>query len=277
MINEIKQEVNKVIDSGKFILGEQGRLFEEEVCKFLKCRYAIGVNSGTDALVLALTALGIGRGDEVITSPFTFVATAEAIVRVGATPVFVDVNEDKLIDWNKIGNAITPKTKAILPVNLFGKIVDLAMREFGLPVIEDSAQAFGVKTFRLGEMECFSFHPSKILGGLGDGGMIITDNFELATKLRMLRNHGSSLTEKYNNVLIGFNSRLDEIQAAALRVKLRYFREIESKFKMLEGRYYPRPLHLQPCFEYLGYKDGDFPMAEKFALEIKNYGKQNLA
>lgn len=273
ILEEIKQEVSKVIDSGKFILGEQVSLFEREVCEYLKVKHAIGVNSGTDALSLSLMALDIKSGDEVITTPFTFVATAEVIARLGAKPVFVDVDDNKLIDIDKIEQVITPKTKAILPVNLFGKIVDSRIRNFGIPIIEDSAQAFGVKKYLIKELECFSFYPTKVLAGIGDGGMVITNSDELDLKLRMLRNHGSDLNEKYNHVLLGMNSRLDEIQAAALRVKLKYFDEYKSEFKIQEGRFYPRPLHLQPCMEYLGYKKGSFPRAEKFADEISHYNK----
>jgi len=270
MINEIK----KVIKSGMFVNGEQVRLLEEEVSKLHKVKYSIGVSSGTDALYLSLRALGIGVGDEVITTPFTFIATAEVITRVGAKPVFIDVDETKNIDVFKIEEAITQRTKAIIPVHLFGKLCNMAVilslaKKYNLKVIEDACQAFG--TSGVGQATaCFSFYPTKILGAYGDAGMIITNNKKLSEKLRRLRNHGSSEKEKYKHVELGVNARMDEIQAVILRKKLKTF---NKNFKFREGVYYPLPLHLQPAFKFLNYKNGDYPMAEKFANEIKNYKK----
>ncbi len=220
----------RVLDSQRFVLGEEGKSFEEEAAKFLGVRHAIGVASGTDALILALAALGIGKGDEVITTPFTFFATASSILRVGAKPVFCDIEEDSMnMDPEKIKAKITRHTRAILPVHIFGepcrmdKIAAVA-RKNGLLVAEDAAQSFGAtlgdrQTGSFGEAGCFSFYPTKNLGGVGDGGMISTNSQELADKLRLLRDHGSR--KKYLHEVVGWNSRLDEMQAVVLRVKLR--------------------------------------------------------
>lgn len=221
-LREIKSSINRVLKSGQFIGGEEVEKFEKEVTNYCKVKYAVGVNSGTDALYLSLKALGIGQGDEVITTPFTFIATAEVIARCGAKPVFVDIGDDLNIDASLIQKAITKRTKAILPVHLFGKQADMKMimkiaKKYKLKVIEDSAQAFGVPLS--GDIACLSFYPTKILGACGDGGMVITNNKKLADKVRILRNHGSSPKEKYLNVVLGVNSRLDAIQAAILRVK----------------------------------------------------------
>jgi dTDP-4-amino-4,6-dideoxygalactose transaminase len=229
--DEVNSAISQVITESNFILGRHLNLLEEEVAKYFGVKSAVGVASGTDALVLSLAALGIGRQDEVITTPFTFIATAEAIVRVGAKPVFCDIDYKTYnIDTNKIEQKITPKTKAIIPVHLYGmpcemgKIMSIA-KEHGLKVIEDCAQSFGSeyqgkKTGAIGDCGCLSFFPSKTLGCFGDGGMVVTDNTELAGRLKLLRNHGS--TNKYYYTTHGFNSRLDTLQAAVLRVKLKY-------------------------------------------------------
>jgi len=220
----------EVFDDCLFVMGKQIDLFEEAICKYLKVRYAVGVASGTDALVLALCALGIEKGDEVITTPFTFIATAEAISRVGAKPVFCDIGEDYNIDTAKIEEKITPKTKAILPVHLYGlpcdmdKLIAIASG-YNLKVIEDCAQSFGAeykgkKVGSIGHCGALSFFPAKNLGCCGDGGMVVTNSEDIAKKLRMLRNHGSS--DKYCYSIHGFNSRLDTLQAAILNVKLEY-------------------------------------------------------
>lgn len=220
-----------VLKSGQFIMGPNVEAFEQEVAAYLGVKHAIGVNSGTDALVISLRALGIGPGDEVITTPFTFFATAEAISMVGATPVFVDIDPRTFnIDANLIESAITPRTKAILPVHLYGQAADMdpimgVARRYNLKVVEDVAQAFGGeykgrKLGTLGDAGAFSFFPSKNLGGFGDGGLIATNDDEVADQARMLRVHGSR--RKYYNEMLGYNSRLDELQAALLRVKLRY-------------------------------------------------------
>ena len=224
---EVMRAVEAVFESQYFILGPQVAAFEEEIARYVGARQAIGCASGTDALLLSLVALGVGPGDEVITTPFTFFATAGSIARLGARPVFVDIEEDTFnIDPEKIPPAITRKTKAIIPVHLFGQCADMdrineAARD--IPVIEDAAQALsaeykGKKAGALATMACFSFFPSKNLGGAGDGGMITTDDDELAEKLRTLRVHGAH--QKYYHDLVGINSRLDALQAAVLRVKL---------------------------------------------------------
>ena len=227
--DEIQVAVTRVLRSGRFILGPEVKAFENEVAEYLGVKHAIGVNSGTDALVLALRALGVGPGDEVITTPFTFFATAEAISLIGATPVFVDIDPKTYnINPELIPEAITPRTKAILPVHLYGHAADMdpileIAREHGLKVLEDTAQAFGgeykrKKVGALGDAGAFSFFPTKNLGGVGDGGLIATDDDRVAELARMLRAHGAK--RKYHNEMIGYNSRLDELQAAVLRVKL---------------------------------------------------------
>jgi len=219
----------RVMRSGQFILGPEEKAFEQECAAYLGVKHAIGLNSGTDALYIALRALGIGPGDEVITTPFTFFATAEAISHVGATPVFVDIEEHSFnINPDLIEAAITPRTKAIIPVHLFGRPCDMdriqaIASKHGLKVVEDCAQSFGAtwkgrKTGSMGAFGCYSFFPTKNLSAFGDGGMMTTDDDDLAATARMLRVHGSR--KKYFNEVVGYNSRLDELQAAMLRVKL---------------------------------------------------------
>lgn len=231
---ELQVAIQGVLRTGKFIMGPNVKAFEEEVARYLGVKHAIGLNSGTDALVIALRALGVGPGDEVITTPFTFFATAEAISHVGANPVFVDVDPVTFnIEPARIEPAITPRTKAIVPVHLFGHPCDMdpileVARRYGLKVIEDVAQAFGAeykgkKTGTLGDAGAFSFFPSKNLGAYGDGGLLATNDDNVAEMTRMLRAHGSK--EKYYNQMVGYNSRLDELQAAILRVKLKYVDE----------------------------------------------------
>jgi dTDP-4-amino-4,6-dideoxygalactose transaminase len=232
--DQIMSAVTRVLESQHFILGPEVSAFEQEAANYLGCKYAVGCASGSDALMLALMALGIGRGDEVITVPFTFVATAGSIARLGATPVFVDIDGDTYnIDPATLEAAITVRTKAIMPVHLFGlssemdRILEVARRH-GLPVIEDAAQAIGAeykgkKVGNFGVISCFSFFPSKNLGGAGDGGLITTDDAQLAQRLKLLRAHGSR--SKYEYEILGVNSRLDAIQAAILRIKLTYLDE----------------------------------------------------
>ena len=227
---EARAGVLRVLDSQKFVLGEEGKGLEAEAAKFLGVRHAIGVASGTDALILSLAALGIGKGDEVITTPFTFFATASSILRFGAKPVFCDIEEGSMnLDPEKIQAKLTRRTRAILPVHIFGEScrmdsISAIARKNGLLVVEDAAQSFGAtlggrQTGSFGEAGCFSFYPTKNLGGAGDGGMISTNSQELADKLRLLRDHGSR--KKYVHEVVGWNSRLDEMQAVVLRVKLR--------------------------------------------------------
>lgn len=232
--NSIKQEIDeatqRVIAGGQFILGPEVTAFESEIAAFLGTKYALGVASGTDALQLALLACGIKPGDEVITTPFTFIATAEAITQCGATPVFADVEPKTYnIAPTHIEPKITEKTKAILPVHLYGQPADMASilefaSKYNLRVIEDCAQALGAeykgkKVGSLGDAGCLSFFPSKVLGAYGDGGMVITNNPETIEEVNVLRNHGCK--QKYYHFTPGFNSRLDSLQAAILSVKLK--------------------------------------------------------
>lgn len=327
--SEIKDEVLSVltgiIESSQYVLGPRVLEFEKSVAAYHGIPEAIGVASGTDALHLALEAAGIGEGDEVITSPFTFFATAEAILYTGATPVFADIEEDTMnIDPAMVEAKITDRTKAILPVHIFGhaadmpKIMDIASRHH-LRVIEDCAQSFGAsiagkKTGSFGDAGCFSFYPSKNLGAFGDGGMVLLRDSTLGETIRKLRNHGSQ--GAYRHESVGFNSRLDEIQAGILLVKLKRIddynrrrRENASRYSQLlsdrivkpveregyshvyhqytirsSGRdnlqkqlkdkdvssvvYYPVPLHLQEAISFLGYRKGDFPVAENAASMV---------
>jgi dTDP-4-amino-4,6-dideoxygalactose transaminase len=228
---EVRAAVDKVMDSQVFIMGPEVQMLEEEVAAYAQCRYGIGMSSGTDALLAALMAIDIGPGDEVITTPYTFFATAGCIARLGARPVFVDIDPHTYnIDPDKVAARVTPATKAIIPVHLFGQVAEMEQitavaQRFGLAVIEDAAQAIGAelggrRAGSLGQMGCFSFFPSKNLGGFGDGGMVVTNDAALATKLDILRKHGSQ--PKYYHKVVGGNFRLDAIQAAVLRVKLRY-------------------------------------------------------
>jgi dTDP-4-amino-4,6-dideoxygalactose transaminase len=227
--DDLNAAFQRVLRSGQFIGGPEVEAFEHEVGAYLGAKHAVGVNSGTDALVIGLRALGIGPGDEVVTTPFSFFATAESISSVGATPVFVDIDEDSFnIDPDLVERAITPRTKAIMPVHLYGRpaamdaLLDVAER-YGLKVVEDCAQSFGARhrgrqTGTLGHVGAYSFFPTKNLGGFGDGGLIATDDDDVALLARKLRAHGS--IKKYRNEMLGYNSRLDAVQAALLRVKL---------------------------------------------------------
>jgi dTDP-4-amino-4,6-dideoxygalactose transaminase len=327
---EVMEAVARTLESQQFILGPEVEAFEKEVSTLTGCSHTIGCASGTDALILALLALEIGRGDEVITSPFTFIASAGSISRVGAKPVFVDIDPETFnISPRAIEKVLTPRTKAIMPVHLFGlsanmiEILEIAAAH-RIPVVEDGAQAIGARCEgraigSMGAVGCFSFFPSKNLGGAGDGGLVTTNNGELAERLRLLRVHGAR--KKYEYEVLGMNSRLDALQAAILRVKLRHldrwtsarrgnadrYRELFREFRLepvvkspmaparfthvynqftirvherdairehLTPRgipteiYYPKPLHLQRAFAYLGYKVGDFPESEAASREV---------
>lgn len=229
--DEIDRGILEALERTQFILGPNVAAFETEAAAYLGAQHAVAVASGTDALHLALAAAGVGAGDEVITTPFTFIATAEAIRYVGATPVFIDIDPKSFnIDPTRIEAAITPKSRAILPVHLFGQPADMAAIElicakYGLLLIEDCAQSFGASingrmTGTMGTLGCFSFFPSKNLGCYGDGGMVTTNSPKLAEQVRILRNHGSRV--RYHHAVIGYNSRLDEIQAVILRAKLKH-------------------------------------------------------
>lgn len=228
---EIDEAISRVVSSGRFILGPEVEAFEREMADYCGVKYGIGVASGTDALMLSLMASGIKPGDEVITSPFTFIATSEAIDHCGAVPVFVDTDRrTHNIDTNQIESKITSKTRAIIPVHLFGQPAEMDVilklsKKYNLKIIEDCAQALSAKygnkrVGSIGDAGCFSFFPSKNLGAFGDGGMIVTNDLQIAEISRMLRQHGAKTT--YFHVLPGFNSRLDAIQAAILRVKFKY-------------------------------------------------------
>jgi len=326
---EILAAITRVCDSQRFIMGPEIDALEEELSAMLGVRYAVTVSSGTDALLLALMALDIKAGDEVITSAYSFFASAGEITRTGATPVFVDIDlETYNIDAGRIRAAITPRTKAILPVHLFGLMADMdpiveAASRAGIPIVEDAAQAIGA-TYKgrlaggIGACGCFSFFPSKNLGAFGDAGLLTTNDDELGPRARTMRVHG--MDPKYHHFLIGGNFRMDALQAAVLRIKARHLagwtearrqnakryaalfrdagladqialpvepegsRHIFNQFVIrtsrrddlrahLTGRgigteiYYPEPLHVQPCFSYLGKRRGDFPSAERAAAE----------
>jgi len=323
--DEINNAVLEVIDSQSFVLGPFVESFEYSIAKFCYAKHAIGVSSGTDAILLALMACGIKNGDEVITTPFTFFATAGSIARLGAVPVFVDINPSTYnIDVSKIASVVNEKTKAILPVHLYGQCADMdAILEIAranrLMVVEDAAQAIGAaykgqNAGTFGNVGCFSFYPTKNLGGYGDGGLVTTNDDELARLIKILRVHGSE--PKYYHSFIGINGRLDAIQAAVLSVKLEYLndwsesrrwvasyysehlKELPIRLPNTESYnthifhqyviatsqrdaliqhlkqqgietaiYYPVPLHLQKCFEYLRYKEGDLPESEKASRE----------
>ena len=262
---EIHEAIDRVLESGAFIMGPDVKLFEQEVAAYLGVKHAIGVNSGTDALVIGLKALGIQKGDEVLTTPFSFFATAESISNVGAKPVFVDIDPLTFnIDPKQIEAKITAQTKAIMPVHLYGhpaamaKIMEIAQK-FNLKVIEDCAQAFGARYYgdcigcdqscepeilsnirgkavgAIGNVGAYSFFPSKNLGAYGDGGLVVTDDDTVAEKARMLRVHGA--LKKYHNEILGYNSRLDTIQAAVLRVKLPHIDEWNQARRQVAERY----------------------------------------
>jgi len=247
--DELNAAFRRVMKSGQFIMGPEVAAFEKEAATYLGAKHAIGVNSGTDALVIALRALNIGPGDEVITTPFSFFATAESISNVGAKPVFIDIEEHTFnLDPNLIEAAITPRTRAIMPVHLYGRPVEMdalmaIAKRHDLKIIEDCAQSFGARhqgkqTGTIGHAGAYSFFPSKNLGAYGDGGLIATDDDHLAEQAKMLRAHGAK--KKYHNEILGYNSRLDALQAALLRVKLPHVdnwnegrREVASRYNEL--------------------------------------------
>ena len=335
--DEIDQAIHNVLDKSNYIMGEEVTQLEKSLEEFTGASYAITCSSGTDALLLALMALDIKAGDEIITTPFTFIATAEVIALIGAKPVFVDIDEKTYnIDADKIEEKITTKTKAIMPVSLYGqpanmdKIQEIADK-YNLKVIVDGAQSFG-STYgdktdsNLGDISTTSFFPAKPLGCFGDGGAVFTNNEKLAIKIKSLRVHGQS--KRYHHKYIGMGGRMDTLQCAIVDVKLKYYpkdlalrQEVAQKYtKTLESValisqngdkisypilpyidknttsayaqysirvknrnkvqdrlkakgiptaiHYPMPLHLQECFEYLGYKKGDFPIAELVSDEI---------
>lgn len=327
--DEVVQAVMQVVDAQAFILGDPVAKLECEVAGLSRTKYAVGCANGTDALLIAMRALDIGRGDEIVTTPFTFFATAGTIHNVGATPVFVDIDPRTYnIRPDAAAAAVTPRTKAVVPVDLFGQMAPLEeLRRLlpTMPIIEDAAQSIGARRQIDGEWRMageaatigtFSFFPSKNLGGYGDGGMIVTQDEALFKRLQRLRTHGSVTT--YFHEEVGYNSRLDALQAAVLLAKLPHLagwsakRRANAEFynaafadladvvtpfidpanesiynqytirvprrdalkEHLKAKgighsvYYPLPLHLQPCFAYLGYKGGECPEAEKAAQEV---------
>ena len=241
---EVLKEIEKVCDNQSFILGENVRGLEQEIAQYCNAKFAIGVASGTDAILLPLMATGIGQGDRVITTPYTFFATAGSIARLNAIPVFVDIETDTYnIDPNKLEHVIKKQSaaqrsrlKAVIPVHLYGQCAEMEpilklSKKYRLAVVEDAAQTIGAeykgkRAGAIGDFGCFSFYPSKNLGGFGDGGMVITNNEKLAEKVRILRVHGSK--PKYYHKFVGINSRLDEIQAAVLRIKLKHLATWEN-------------------------------------------------
>ena len=324
--NEVLSAVSEVLESQRCIGGAKVAELEEKIAAISDCKFAVGASSGTDAIMNSLMSLDIGAGDEVITTPFTFFSTVGCIARVGAKPVFVDIDPRSFnIDPELVEPAVTEKTKAIMPVHLFGQMTDMdpimaIANKNNLAVIEDAAQSItstykGRKAGSIGTVGCFSFFPSKNLGGIGDGGMVVTNDEQLYNRIFIMRNHGSK--PKYYHSCIGGNFRLDPIQAAALLVKLPHLDEwsearrrnaayydkkfagtvvqtpyvspdcvtIYNQYCIRVPRrdeviahlreknigceiYYPVPMHLQECFRYLGYKEGNLPESEKAAKEI---------
>ncbi len=275
--SDIDRAIESVLESSHFILGGETVSLEKEIALYHNLSHAMGVGSGTDALLLALDALGIGEGDEVITTPFTFIATAEVVSHLKAVPIFVDIDPVTFnIDPDKIEEKITGRTKVIIPVHLFGhpaemdRIVAIA-RKYDLKIIEDCAQAFGAeyqgrKVGTFGDCGCFSFFPSKNLAAYGDAGMIITDDDALASKIRMLRNHGTSV--KYHHTMIGYNSRLDDIQAAIVRVKFQHidtFNELRRKNAAIYCARIKREDIILP-----GSKDGSLHVYHQFTIRSKD-------
>jgi len=243
---EIDAGILQALEATQFILGPNVQAFEQQTADYLGVKHAIGVASGTDALHLALLAAGIGPGDEVITSPFTFIATAEAIAYVGATPVFVDIDPQTFnIDLQQVEQAINANTRAVIPVHLFGQPVDMPAlmklcNQHGLKVVEDCAQSFGAhidgqQTGSFGDLGAFSFFPSKNLGCYGDGGLISTNSDAMAEHVKVLRNHGS--TQRYHHSMIGYNSRLDELQAVILRIKLQHIDDYNNNRRRVDQAY----------------------------------------
>jgi dTDP-4-amino-4,6-dideoxygalactose transaminase len=231
--DEVRQAVDRVLDSQRFVLGDEVRKLEASIAAYTQTKHAIACASGSDALLLALMALDVGAGDEVITTPFTFFATAAAITRLGARPVFVDIDPSYYnLDTSQVTDVITDKTKAILPVHLYGQCAEMDVllelsEQHGIPIVEDAAQAIGAtdraadeerQAGSMGAVGCFSFYPTKNLGAAGDGGILTTNNHDLAARLRRLRTHGGA--NEYEHSEVGINSRLDELQAAVLNVKL---------------------------------------------------------
>ena len=323
--NEYDRAAINVLESGWYVMGEQGKMFENEFADFLGSKYCVGLNSGLDALILSFRALDIGEGDEVIVPANTYIASVLGITENRATPVFVDPDDFYNIDSDKIEENITSRTKAILVVHLYGQAanmnnIKIIADKYNLFLIEDCAQSHGAcfdkkMTGTWGHIGCFSFYPTKNIGAFGDSGAIVTDNEEIYEKIKMLRNYGSKV--KYQNEILGVNSRLDEIQASLLLVKLKHYNELIEERRYIANRYlreitnnyiklpsiradaehvwhlfiiqteyrdrlykyfkergidtqihYPIPPHLSKAYNYLGYKQYDFPITEKYASSV---------
>lgn len=320
---EIREGINGILEDQRLILGEYCAKLEKQIAGYAGVPSAVSCGNGTDALILALMALDIKPGDEIITTPYTFFSTASSAALLGGKPVFVDIDEMSMnIDPDLIEKAVTPRTRVIIVVHLFGKVCDMdricaIAQKYKLFLIEDCAQSLGsrkngVMSGAFGDIAATSFYPTKNLGGIGEGGMVYTKRAELGEKVKKLRVHG--MANQYYHEMIGLNSRLDEIKACALTVKFphleswntkrranaayynRQFKKLPLTLPLIEdheshifhhyvirtpkrdglqnflkehgvttGVYYPVPLHLQPCFAYLGYKEGDFPIAERSA------------
>lgn len=276
---EIDQAISRVVERQYFILGDELQKFEESFAQYLGIKYVCGVNSGTDALILALKLLGIGKGDEVITPTLSFVATTLTITEVGAKPVFVDSDpETYLIDVSKIEEKINKNTKAILPVHLYGNPCDMEKimmiaKKYSLKVIEDACQAHGSsingkKVGTFGDIGVFSFYPGKNLGAYGDGGAMCTNDEELFKKMKMIRNYGQEV--KYHHKEIGVNSRLDEIQAAILSVKLKHLDQWNKKRNLVADWYRK---YLDPKIKIQKIIDGNFSCYHVFVVEVENRDK----
>ena len=322
---ELLPIIDKIFGSGQYVGGEEIEHLEDQISKFCQVNYSVALNSGTDALILALHLLGVSQGDEVITPPNSFIASTAVIVHLGAVPVFVDVLPDQNMDPDKIETAITEKTKAIMPVHLSGRICDMdpimeIANNYELKIVEDAAQAIGSKykskpSGSIGDVGCFSTHPLKNLNSCGDGGFLVTNDKKIHLKAKLLRNHGLAERDRVHN--FGYVSRMDSLQAGILNYRLKkldeiiekrrnnakfYFKHIDAEeislplekgyefntyhtfviqvekrnelkeFLLQQGIetaiHYPTPIHLQPAANKLGYKLGDFPLAEQQAEMI---------
>jgi dTDP-4-amino-4,6-dideoxygalactose transaminase len=328
---QIKKEVLKkfltVLDKGEYCYGEETEKFEKSFAKLTGCRYCFGLGSGTDSLMIALKASGIKPGDKVITTTFSFIATVEAIINVGAYPVLIDIDQETMnFDLEKVVQKIDKKTKAIIPVHLYGVTVDMdkllnIVRKYKLAIIQDAAHAEGSRykgkpVSSFGDVSCFSLYPSKSLGAYGNAGAISTNKKIIAHQIRMISNHGRDRDKNIHQV-IGYTGTIDNLQSAVLNIKLKYFSQNIRRKKMIAreynrafanlpfksqkipsfcdpsfyvytirfdkrdklkeflakngvgtGIYYPFPLHLQPSLQFLGYKKGDFPIAEQTAASV---------
>jgi len=324
---EIERKISDVLEKGEYCYGEETEKFEKSFARLTGCRYCFGLGSGTDSLMVALKALGINPGDKIITTSFTFIATAEAIVNVGAQPVFIDIEPQTMsIDVDQIEKMIDKKTKVIIPVHLYGVPVEMDQllkiaRKHKLAVIQDAAHAEGSRykgkpVSSFGDISCFSLYPAKSLGAYGNAGAITTNEKSIAHQIKMISNHGRDKDKNIHQV-IGYTGTIDNLQAAILNVKLKYFHQRTERKKMIAkkynrafaklplqiqevpsycdpsfyvytirfpqrnklkeflakngvgtGIYYPLPLHLQPSLKFLGYKKGDFPIAEKTANSV---------